>query len=107
MQEFEKLYSTITDRRDNPEEGSYTCYLFEQGLDKILKKMGEECAETIIACKNRNRREMVSELADMAFHSAVLMAYLDILPGDIAAELARRAQKQGNLKQFKIVDRNS
>ena len=107
MQEFEKLYDTITDRRDNPQEGSYTCYLFDQGLDKILKKVGEECAETIIACKNRNRREVVSELSDLAFHAAVLMAYLDILPEDIAAELARRAQKQGNLKQFKIVDKNS
>jgi len=107
MQEFEKLYDTIVDRRDNPQEGSYTCYLFDQGLDKILKKMGEECAETIIACKNRNRREVVNELADLAFHSAVLMAYLDILPGDISAELARRAQKQGNLKPFKIVDRNT
>ena len=107
MQEFERLYDTIADRRDNPQEGSYTCYLFDQGLDKILKKLSEECTETIIACKNRNRREVVNELADMAFHAAVLMAYLDILPGDIAAELARRAQKQGNLKQFKIVDKNT
>ena len=107
MQEFEKLYNTITDRRDNPEEGSYTCYLFDQGLDKILKKLGEECAETIIACKNRNRREVVGELADMAFHAAVLMAHLDIPPEDIEAELARRAQKQGNLKQFKVVDKNT
>jgi len=107
MQEFETLYETILDRRDNPQEGSYTCYLFDQGLDKILKKLGEECAETIIASKNRNRREIVGELADMAFHSAVLMAYLDILPGDVSAELARRAQKQGNLKQFKKVDKNT
>jgi len=107
MQEFSTLYATIADRRDNPQEGSYTCYLFDQGLDKILKKLGEECAETIIACKNRNRREVVGELSDLAFHAAVLMAYLDILPEDIAAELARRAQKQGNLKQFKVVDRNT
>jgi phosphoribosyl-ATP pyrophosphohydrolase len=107
MQEFEKLYATITDRRDNPQEGSYTCYLFGQGLDKILKKLGEECAETIIACKNHNRREVVNELSDLAFHAAVLMAHLDILPEDIAAELARRAQKQGNLKQFKVVDKNT
>ena len=107
MQEFENLYETIVERRENPQEGSYTCYLFEQGLDKILKKMGEECAETIIASKNRNRREVIGELSDLAFHSAVLMAHLDILPGDISAELARRAQKQGNLKQFKIVDKNT
>jgi len=107
MQEFEKLYDTITDRRDNPQEGSYTCYLFDQGLDKILKKLGEESAETIIACKNRSRRDMICELSDLAFHAAVLMAYLDIRPEDVSAELARRAQKQGNLKQFKIVDKNT
>jgi phosphoribosyl-ATP pyrophosphohydrolase len=107
MQEFEKLYETIMDRRDNPQEGSYTCYLFDQGLDKILKKLGEECAETIIASKNRNRREVICELSDLAFHAAVLMAHLDILPGDVAAELARRAQRQGNLKQFKVVDKNT
>ncbi|MCL1951969.1 MAG: phosphoribosyl-ATP diphosphatase [Oscillospiraceae bacterium] len=107
MQEFETLYATVTDRRDNPQEGSYTCYLFDQGLDKILKKLGEECAETIIASKNRNRREVVCELSDLAFHAAVLMAHLDILPEDVAAELARRAQKQGNLKQFKVVDKNT
>jgi len=107
MQEFSTLYDTITDRRDNPQEGSYTCYLFDQGLDKILKKLGEECAETIIACKNRNRREVVGELSDLAFHAAVLMAHLDIQPEDVAAELSRRAQKQGNLKQFKIVDKNT
>ena len=107
MQEFEKLYETIIDRRDHPQEGSYTCYLFEQGLDKMLKKLGEECAETIIACKNRSRREVVGELSDMAFHAAVLMAQLDIVPRDISDELARRAQKAGNLKQFHVVDKNS
>ena len=107
MREFEMLYDTIVDRRDNPQEGSYTCYLFDQGLDKILKKLGEECAETIIASKNRSRREIVSELSDLAFHAAVLMAYVDIPPEEISAELARRAQKQGNLKQFKIVDKNT
>ena len=107
MQEFETLYATIADRRDNPREGSYTCYLFDQGLDKILKKLGEECAETIIASKNRNRREVICELSDLAFHAAVLMAQLDILPEDVAAELASRARKQGNLKQFKVVDKNT
>ena len=107
MQEFEKLYDTIMDRRENPQEGSYTCYLFDQGLDKMLKKLGEECAETIIACKNRSRREVINELADLAFHAAVLMAHLDIQPHEISAELALRAQKAGNLKQFRIVDKNS
>jgi phosphoribosyl-ATP pyrophosphohydrolase len=107
MQEFEKLYETINERRESPQVGSYTCYLLDQGLDKILKKMGEECAETIIAAKNRNRRELVSELADLAFHAAVLMNFMDIEPQDIEAELAHRAQKKGNLKQFHVVDKNS
>ena len=107
MQEFEKLYDTVMDRRDNPQEGSYTCYLFDQGLDKMLKKLGEECTEAIIACKNRSRREVVNELTDLAFHAAVLMAQLDIMPRDISDELARRAQKAGNLKQFHVVDRNT
>ena len=107
MNEFERLYETILERRNNPQQGSYTCYLFGQGLDKILKKMGEECAETIIAAKNRNRRELVNELSDLAFHAAVLMAELDLRPEDVAEELARRAQKTSNLKQFHIVDKNS
>ena len=51
--EFESLYQTVMSRRENPQEGSYTCYLFDQGLDKILKKCGEECAETIIAANSR------------------------------------------------------
>jgi len=107
MQEFERLYDTVMDRREHSQEGSYTCYLFEQGLDKMLKKMGEECAETIIAAKNRNRKEVVGELCDLAFHAAVLMAQLDILPADISNELANRARKTGNLKQFHVVDKNS
>ena len=107
MSEFHELYKTIQERREDPQQGSYTCYLFDQGLDKILKKLGEECAETIIAAKNHNRWELVNELGDLAFHAAVLMAQLDILPEDVEAELRRRAQKAGNLKQFHIVDKNT
>jgi len=107
MQAFENLYQTITHRQANPQEGSYTCYLFGKGLDKILKKLGEECAETIIAAKNNNKEHVISELSDLAFHAAVLMAQLDITPGDIAAELDRRAQKTGNLKEMKAVDKNT
>ncbi len=107
MEAFEALYGTITDRRANPMEGSYTCYLFEQGLDKILKKLGEECAETIIAAKNQNKADVVNELCDLAFHAAVLMAQLEVAPEEVSAELMRRAQKQGNLKQFHKVDKDT
>ena len=107
MQAFEHLYNTITHRRDNPQAGSYTCYLFEQGLDKTLKKLGEECAECIIAAKNADKAELVNELSDLAFHAAVLMAQMGIEPSEIAAELGRRAQKVGNLKQFHQGDKNS
>ncbi|MDR1464089.1 MAG: phosphoribosyl-ATP diphosphatase [Oscillospiraceae bacterium] len=107
MNAFEQLYQTILARREQPQEGSYTCYLFEQGLDKILKKCGEECAETIIAAKNGNRREVVLELSDLAFHAAVLMAQMEIPPEEVAMELERRAQKTGNLKRFHQTDKNS
>ena len=107
MSEFERLYETILERRETPQEGSYTGYLFDQGLDKILKKLGEECAETIIAAKNHSRRELVSELSDLVFHMEILMAQQDISLRDIETELARRAQKAGNLKQFHIVDKNT
>lgn len=107
MEAFNTLYQTIMDRQANPQEGSYTCYLFEKGLDKILKKLGEECAETIIAAKNGNKEEVVLELSDLAFHAAVLMAQMGVTPEDVAAELDRRSAKQGNLKQFHSVDKNS
>ena len=107
MDAFTTLYQTILDRKANPQEGSYTCYLFEKGLDKILKKLGEECAETIIAAKNGGKDEVILELSDLAFHAAVLMAQMGIAPEDIAAELEKRSAKQGNLKQFHTVDKNS
>ena len=107
MQAFEHLYQTVLARREDPQQGSYTCYLFEQGLDKILKKLGEECAETIIAAKNNDRAELVNELSDLAFHAAVLMAQMEIKPEDVAQELDRRAQTAGNLKQFHVVDKNT
>ena len=107
MNEFTALYETILERRENPQEGSYTCYLFAQGLDKILKKMGEESAEAIVAAKNNDKDGLIYELADLAFHAAVLMAQQGIVPGDVAEELGRRAQKAGNLKQFHQTDKNT
>ncbi|MDR0883773.1 MAG: phosphoribosyl-ATP diphosphatase [Oscillospiraceae bacterium] len=105
--ELSRLYATILARRDNPGENSYTGYLFAQGLDKILKKIGEECAETLIAAKNADNRETIGEISDLLFHLHVLMALQGITPEDIAGELAHRAEKAGNLKQFHQTDKNS
>ena len=67
-QVLKDLYNVILDRKENPQEGSYTCYLFEKGLDKILKKVGEESAETIIAAKNHVPQDTVGEISDLIFH---------------------------------------
>ncbi|MBE6741913.1 MAG: phosphoribosyl-ATP diphosphatase [Ruminococcaceae bacterium] len=100
-------YETILARRDAKLEGSYTGYLFEQGIDKILKKIGEESSEVIIAAKNAKNEDTVGEICDLLYHTLVLMAYQGISIEDVEAELDRRAQKAGNLKQFHEVDKNS
>ena len=104
---LEKLYEVVLDRKCNPREGSYTCYLFDKGLDKILKKVGEECAETIIAAKNDVPADTVGEIADLIYHLMVMMAEKEIPLSGVLAELDRRAQKIGNLKQLKQVDKES
>ena len=88
-------------------EGSYTCYLFAQGIDKILKKCGEECSEVIIAAKNGVKKDTVSEICDLLYHLTVLMADEGIRPEDVEEELERRSKKTGNLKKFHQVDRNT
>lgn len=101
------LYQTVVERRDNPKEGSYTCYLLDKGLDKILKKVGEECSETIIAAKNGDNGETVYEIADLMYHLMVMMVKQDIPLESVLAELDKRSEKTGNLKQFHTVDKNS
>ena len=73
METIKGLYEVIENRKENPEEGSYTCYLFDKGLDKILKKCGEECAEMIIASKNEDKDELIGEICDLVYHTLVLM----------------------------------
>ena len=73
-----ELYEVIIDRKNNPKEGSYTNYLFENGLDKILKKVGEETAETIIAAKNEQKDQVIYELSDLLYHISVLLAEREI-----------------------------
>ncbi len=104
---FTELYKVIEDRRANPQEGSYTCYLFDKGLDKILKKVGEESAETIIAAKNGKKEETVGEIADLFYHVLVMMVNEGIPLTAVTAELDRRSQKIGNLKQFHVSDHES
>lgn len=98
------LYQVVLDRRSNPQEGSYTCYLFDKGLDKILKKVGEECSETIIAAKNGKQEETVGEISDLIYHLMVMMAHQNIPLDAVLSELERRSHKIGNLKQMKTVD---
>lgn len=105
--ELYDLYQTILDRKENKQEGSYTCYLFEKGLDKILKKVGEECTETVIAAKNGDNSETVLEISDLIYHLFVMMVEQGISVDDVMAELAKRSQKTGNLKQFHVVDKNT
>ena len=100
-------YDVILERKEEKAVGSYTAYLFEQGIDKILKKVGEECTETVIAAKNNDNTETVYEITDLLYHVLVLMAHQGITPDDINAELAKRAEKRGNLKKFHKVDKNS
>lgn len=106
-QVLQDLYNTIIDRKDNPQEGSYTCYLFEKGIDKILKKVGEECSETIIAAKNGNNSETVLEISDLIYHLFVMMVQQGISVDDVMKELDKRSQKTGNLKNFHQVDKNT
>ena len=101
------LMDVIQKRKEEPREGSYTCYLFEKGLDKILKKCGEECAEVIIAAKNGKEEETVSEICDLLYHLMVMMADQEIPLKAVMEELEARRKKIGNLKQFHQVDHNS
>lgn len=93
------LYALIVERKEKRPEGSYTSYLFNSGLDKILKKIAEESGEVIIAAKNRSSREIVSELADLFYHLLVLMVERDIRLGDVYNELARRASIRSRLDE--------
>lgn len=107
MDYIKNEYQTILNRRAERQEGSYTCYLFDQGLDKILKKVGEECTEMVIAAKNNDKDETVYEITDLIYHTLVMMANQGITPEDIEAELHKRAEKAGNLKKFHQVDKNT
>lgn len=101
------LARVVEHRKRYPEPNSYTCYLFEKGLDKILKKVGEESAETIIAAKNGDKQELIGEISDLLYHLTVMMNVLDIPVELVMEELQNRSNKIGNLKNMKTVDRNT
>jgi phosphoribosyl-ATP pyrophosphohydrolase/phosphoribosyl-AMP cyclohydrolase len=87
---LDQLYQLIVSREKERPEGSYTTYLFDEGLDKILKKVGEESAETIVAAKNANKKLFVGEVSDLLYHLLVLLVEQGVEFDDIRAELARR-----------------
>ena len=100
---LEGLYDLLADRKATMPEGSYTTYLFQKGLDKILKKVGEESTEVIIGAKSNDKAETVYEIADLAYHVMVLMVQMGITVEDIRAELAGRHVIDHKVKQEKMV----
>ena len=101
------LYQVVLDRKSHPQEGSYTCYLFDKGIDKILKKCGEECTEMVIAAKNNDKDELANEINDLLYHMIVMMVDRGVTVEDIESIMVERSKKIGNLKQFHVSDHNT
>ncbi len=99
---YEGLFDLIRGRKTDKKEGSYTTYLFDKGIDKILKKVGEECTEVIIAAKSEDKPETIYEIADLAYHVMVLMIEAGISLEDIHKELASRHVIDHKVKQEKM-----
>ena len=99
---LDDLMKLIEGRKTNPKEGSYTTYLFEKGIDKILKKVGEECTEVIIAGKGGDRAEAIYEIADLTYHVLVMMTEMGISIDEVRAELASRHVVDKKIKQEKM-----
>ncbi len=97
------LYDLLVGRNESRPEGSYTTYLFEKGIDKILKKVGEENTEVIVAAKGDDRKETVYEIADLMYHVMVLMVHMGITVSDVLKELASRHIIDHKVKQEKMV----
>ena len=95
---LKELYKTILTRKDIREDGSYTAYLFDKGLEKILKKVGEESTEVVISSLGDNKDNQVNEMCDLIYHILVLMAELGISLEDIKLELEKRSKKVNNFK---------
>ena len=100
---YEDLMEMLAGRKETPKEGSYTSYLFEKGLDKILKKVGEECTEVIISAKDQDRANTIYELGDLMYHAMVLMLEMGITLEDIKKEMAGRHVIDRKVKQEKMI----
>ena len=112
MTVYEEIFAVIKQRKPDYESGnaaenSYTCYLFEKGVDKICKKVGEEATETVIAAKNGDNEELKNEINDLLYHVMVLCANQGLEWSEIERVLDERNEKIGNLKTFHQVDKNS
>ena len=99
---YEGLYEMLVGRKVEKKEGSYTTYLFEKGIDKILKKVGEECTEVIIGAKGGDKAETVYEIADLLYHITVMMIEMGISLDEVTAELAKRHIVDHKVKQEKM-----
>jgi phosphoribosyl-ATP pyrophosphohydrolase/phosphoribosyl-AMP cyclohydrolase len=99
---LDDLMKLIEGRKTDPKEGSYTTYLFQKGIDKILKKVGEECTEVIIAGKGGDRAEAIFEIADLTYHIMVMMTEMGISLDEVRAELASRHVVDKKIKQEKM-----
>ena len=103
MDAFKDMYDVVVDRRANPQEGSYTCYLFDKGIDKILKKCGEECTEMVIAAKNSDKDELANEINDLLYHMIVQpsvpcpVSYFHRLSSGVLKEVLLNSSCQTNL----------
>ena len=100
--QYQDLMDMLRGRKENPKEGSYTTYLFEKGLDKILKKVGEETTEVIIAAKDRDRANTIYEIGDLMYHVMVLMIEAGISLNDVKREMASRHVIDKKVKQEKM-----
>ncbi len=99
---IDSLYELLKGRKKDLPEGSYTTYLFQKGIDKILKKVGEECTEVIIAAKDNDKKETIYEIADLAYHVMVMMVEMGITVDDVRKELASRHVIDHKVKQEKM-----
>ena len=112
MTVYEEIFEVIKDRKKQYQDGtaaenSYTCYLFEKGVDKICKKVGEEATETVIAAKNGDNDELANEINDLLYHVMVLCVELGLEWSEVERLLEERNEKTGNLKKFNQVDKNT
>ena len=106
-QPMDLLFPVICDRRDAADVESYTAYLFREGLDKILKKVGEACSLVLIAAKNGDKAGVAEQMADLYYHLMVMMVCKEVPPETLGDALERRNGRTGNLKQFHKTDKNT